>query len=194
MGKGAPHPGPRGGHGGMPGSAPVAPVPAGHGSDIDQIKQGQRFDPAFKEAWNTFCDTYCDGIRDPGRHPAVNLTLFLAQQGPPRNGSAPGLPQGPAKGLAPVAPGAKGKGKGKGPGVAAGPEVMALAEQVKALQRSDPATKAAWVQYCDTPPNDGTKDPARHGVESLQAFLDQYGGGGYGAWQTSGARPRQGPY
>jgi hypothetical protein len=44
---------------------------------VESIKAGQRQDPAFKEAWWNFCDTYCEGIRDPNRHPAQNLELFL---------------------------------------------------------------------------------------------------------------------
>jgi hypothetical protein len=157
----------------------TAPVAAG-AQLVEQIKTGQRYDPAFKEAWNTFCDAYCEGIRDPHRHPTVNLTLFLSQQGPAKGG-APGV--------------VAGKSKGKGSGIAPTPDVAALADQVKGLQRSDPATKAAWVQYCDTPPNDGTKDPARHSAESLKAFLAQHGGGAaYGAWPQTSARPRAGPY
>jgi len=46
---------------------------------VEAIKQGQRQDPAFKEAWWKFCDTYCEGIRDPNRHPAQNLELFLTE-------------------------------------------------------------------------------------------------------------------
>merc|ERR1719409_797534 len=53
---------------------------------VEAIKSGQRSDPNFKEAWWNFCDTYCEGIRDPNRHPVQNLELFLSEHKPGMGG------------------------------------------------------------------------------------------------------------
>ena len=62
-------------------------------------------------------------------------------------------------------------------------------------------TQAEWSVFCDTYVN-GTKDPARHTAETLQTFLDKYGGAqaaaqsvaGYGMWQPAAAsKTRPGP-
>jgi len=62
---------------------------------VDAIKSGQRSDPNFKEAWWNFCDTYCEGIRDPNRHPVQNLELFLSEHKPGMGGP----PADPAAGM-----------------------------------------------------------------------------------------------
>lgn len=49
---------------------------------VEAIKAGQRGDAMFKEAWWNFCETYCEGIRDPARHPIQNLELFLSENRP----------------------------------------------------------------------------------------------------------------
>lgn len=67
------------------------PTPAGGAPGqhlVDQVKQMQRADPAFKQAWHTFCETYCDGIKDPARHPQQNLENFLSSHAP-AGGAAP---------------------------------------------------------------------------------------------------------
>ena len=46
---------------------------------VTQIKERQRSEPGFKQNWEHFCDTMCEGIRDPMRHPPQNLKLFLDQ-------------------------------------------------------------------------------------------------------------------
>jgi hypothetical protein len=77
-----------------------------------------------------------------------------------------------------------------------------MVEQVKNLQKTNPEIKAEWSVFCDTYVN-GTKDPARHTAETLQTFLDKYGGAqaaaqsvaGYGMWQPAAAsKTRPGPY
>lgn len=48
---------------------------------VNMIKDGQRTNQHFKEQWGSFCDTYCDGIRDPHRHPAANIIQFCEMMG-----------------------------------------------------------------------------------------------------------------
>jgi len=52
-----------------------------------------------------------------------------------------------------------------------------LVDQVKNLQRSGPAAKQAWWEYCDTH-LDGIHDPKRHDASVLQAFLRDFDCGG----------------
>jgi len=95
-------------YGGYPGGYAM---PMGPGQPlVEAIKAGQRSDARFKEAWWNFCDTYCEGIRDPNRHPMQNLELFLSEHKPVQMMAArlPGLP-----GLGPTAIGPAGLG---GPG------------------------------------------------------------------------------
>lgn len=48
---------------------------------VQMIKDGQRANQHLKEQWHSFCDTYCDGIRDPTRHPAANIIQFCEMMG-----------------------------------------------------------------------------------------------------------------
>merc|ERR1719235_1424709 len=53
----------------------------------------------------------------------------------------------------------------------------AMVADFKQRQRDDPAFKEAWVQYCENHivgGMRGTRDPSRHDVATLQAFLDSY--------------------
>ncbi|CAK0888949.1 unnamed protein product, partial [Prorocentrum cordatum] len=61
-----------------------------------------------------------------------------------------------------------------------------LVDQVKGLQRSDPAAKEAWWTYCDEYLG-GVKDPNRHDARTLSEFLSFYSGGG-----SKGAAPSKG--
>lgn len=51
----------------------------------------------------------------------------------------------------------------------------ALVEQIKSIQRSDPDSKQAWWDYCDTNLG-GVKDPNRHDATVLNEFVSAYGG------------------
>lgn len=51
-------------------------------------------------------------------------------------------------------------------------EVTQLAERVKQLQKADPYRKQQWSDFCDQFA-EGTKDPMRHTVGTLQQFLQQ---------------------
>jgi len=52
-----------------------------HPELVHMIKEKQRGDPHFKESWGQFCDSYCEGIRDPCRHPGANVIQFLEMHG-----------------------------------------------------------------------------------------------------------------
>ena len=68
-----------------PGRMPLSA--AGGGADaakeelVQQIKDGQRQNPSFKEAWGLYCETHCQGVRDPNRHSADVLRRFLTERG-----------------------------------------------------------------------------------------------------------------
>lgn len=56
---------------------------------------------------------------------------------------------------------------------AAAPDDGLLADHVKHIQRSDPAGKAMWSEYC-IEFGDGVHDPGKHDVGFLRDFLAQY--------------------
>ena len=68
-----------------PGRMPLSA--AGGGADaakeelVQSIKDGQRQNPSFKEAWGLYCETHCQGVRDPNRHSADVLRRFLTERG-----------------------------------------------------------------------------------------------------------------
>eukprot|EP00435_Cladocopium_sp_Y103_P026597 s3013_g6.t1 len=64
-----------------------------------------------------------------------------------------------------------------------------LVERIKALQRSDPAAKQAWWDYCDNNLQ-GAKDPNRHEDYTLQDFLTQYESGGPAIGASRSVPPR----
>ena len=49
--------------------------------------------------------------------------------------------------------------------------IASLAEKVKSLQRDFPHIRERWAEHCGTY-STGIKDPHRHDVPSLRAFLD----------------------
>mmetsp|Transcript_84004 Transcript_84004/g.166838 ORF Transcript_84004/g.166838 Transcript_84004/m.166838 type:complete len:279 (+) Transcript_84004:77-913(+) len=52
------------------------------------------------------------------------------------------------------------------------PNLAELTEEVKRLQRMDPFKKQQWSEFCDLN-GGGVKDPMRHNLETLQAFMQQ---------------------
>jgi hypothetical protein len=70
------------GDGGMP---PAKRPAIGGGAEkealVTKVKALQRSDPAVKEAYQTFCDTHCAGVKDPNRHEPAILQQFLTQMG-----------------------------------------------------------------------------------------------------------------
>ena len=59
---------------------------------VTMIKEHQRADATFKEAWGSYCDVHGQGIRDPSRHTSDVLRSFLAERGI----ASPGGDYGPA--------------------------------------------------------------------------------------------------
>lgn len=133
---------------------------------VEQIKSLQRSDQDMKQAWGAYCDQQLGGVRDPNRHDVGALQAFLSSYS-----SGPG------------ATSYNGSGS-RGTSYAAAPwnmqgqdeDQVALAQQVKDLQRSDPECKQAWAEYCDSSLG-GTRDPNRHDAGTLQGFLDAYTAG-----------------
>jgi hypothetical protein len=138
---------------------------------VTQIKERQRSEPGFKQNWEHFCDTMCEGIRDPMRHPPQNLKLFLDQN---PGYAQPGAGMRPAPNYAqrgPPDPYAQSYGVPAAP--AYGGPGGDLVQHIKDGQRQDPAFREMWWKFCDTRA-DGIRDPSRHPVQNLQFFLDTY--------------------
>eukprot|EP00406_Dinophysis_acuminata_P070022 CAMPEP_0179272576 /NCGR_PEP_ID=MMETSP0797-20121207/32573_1 /TAXON_ID=47934 /ORGANISM="Dinophysis acuminata, Strain DAEP01" /LENGTH=250 /DNA_ID=CAMNT_0020980985 /DNA_START=59 /DNA_END=811 /DNA_ORIENTATION=- len=77
------------------------------------------------------------------------------------------------------------------PGVAAKTqEEQAIVERVKALQRSDPAGKQTWWEYCDAY-GEGVRDPGRHSAAFLLKFMEGYQGGHLAPTQPAAAAGEQ---
>jgi len=55
----------------------------GRASDVlvQQVKQAQRSDAEYKEAWHAYCDTEGNNIRDPSAHSDAFLVEFLTRYG-----------------------------------------------------------------------------------------------------------------
>jgi hypothetical protein len=70
------------------------PAMPAHPELVHMIEERQRADPNFKECWGQFCDSYCEGITDPCRHPGANVIHFLQMQGHlPKNQIPVGSPR-----------------------------------------------------------------------------------------------------
>jgi len=125
----------------------------GGSSLAEQVRQLQKSDPEAKQAWSDYCDDVAGGVKDPSKHDDESLGAALASM---RGEDAPRK---------------KHRSDARG--------VLSLTEQVKQLQKFDPAAKQAWSDYCDNWAN-GVKDPTRHDDDSLRAALDAMQGGGSG--------------
>ena len=58
---------------------------------MQNIKDGQRQNPSFKDAWALYADTHCKGVRDPDRLSADVLRRFVYGAGTP-SGRPPATP------------------------------------------------------------------------------------------------------
>lgn len=79
--------------------APEVPQPDSdpeHIKLVDQIKQGQRTDEGFKQAWWKFCEEHGSKMMDPSRHEKSFLESFLAAAA--AYGKAPRMTAPPGKG------------------------------------------------------------------------------------------------
>eukprot|EP00933_Yihiella_yeosuensis_P011443 TRINITY_DN118765_c0_g1_i1.p1 TRINITY_DN118765_c0_g1~~TRINITY_DN118765_c0_g1_i1.p1 ORF type:complete len:267 (-),score=66.13 TRINITY_DN118765_c0_g1_i1:101-901(-) len=159
----------------------------------DIISLGQRYSPAWKTAWCTYCSTYGDGMYDPKRHSnefVQNFLELMATGGMEIMNTDPaaaqnmkiGIEQGfgnPAKRPRSDYEGygmGKGMSSGKGgggPSHAPGSEGDRIAQNIKQMQKTDPVKKQMWSDFCDQNGDGwGTKDPSRLPLATLQAFLE----------------------
>lgn len=126
---------------------------------VNAVKAFQRQGPGNKEIWGSFCDTACNGTRDPQRHDVSSLHTFLTQYA-----VMGGYDHGPPAKRINLGGGACSGGGGK----------EWLVSQVKAFQRQGPPYQEAWAIFCDGQCG-GTRDPGRHDARSLEAFLTEQG-------------------
>jgi len=120
---------------------------------VAQVKEWQRQSKANNEEWTAYCDTFGEGICDPGKHSSGFLRAALRDLG---IGSQSRLGNG------------KGGGKGGGGSSSnAGP----LTETVRSLQRSSPQAGKAWRKHCDMHGNAGVYDPAAYPAQFLKDYI-----------------------
>merc|ERR1719188_1620242 len=112
----------------------------------EQIKNLQRSDPQGKEQWIAYCKMFGEGKCDPSKHDDEFIDHFLNQY----NAGA-------------RLDGAASEGQG-------------LQDQIKAMQRSDPAGKEQWIAYCEQF-GGGKCDPNKHDDAFISSFLSQYSSG-----------------
>ncbi|CAK0834846.1 unnamed protein product, partial [Prorocentrum cordatum] len=109
---------------------------------VAQVKNGQRNNEAFKNAWLEYCDANMEGLRDPTKHSAEGLRAFLE--------TAP-----------PVTAVESDEEHRK--------MVEQIKDRLHG-QRADETFKLAWWKYCEV--NGSTfMDPAKHDKAFLQAFV-----------------------
>lgn len=170
----------------------VMNVPAGPATPADLMRFSQRQSQGWKEAWQMYCSAYGTGKFDPHTYDPSFIQCFLEFAGDLAMNHLGGPPQAQQGGGMPVqqqfgGTGLKRQGTGmafppgKRPNPAAppvdeDPEKTALVEQVKNYQRSSPDAKNTWGSYCETHLA-GSRDPRRHSVEILKAFLTEIGYG-----------------
>lgn len=116
------------------------------------MKNGQRSDPGWKDAWSTWCTTSGDGKKDPASHPIDRLHQALFELGEPPSQPSPSA-------------------------VEQTPEQVALMTQVKELQKASPGFKDGWLEYVKAHDPFNRRDPARHEVAFLQGALATLAGG-----------------
>lgn len=166
------------------------------------IKIGQRVSQSWKTAWCLYCDQNAGGVYDPSRLQANVLQAFIefagaqtlqamhsthrqSQQGqqvqqqqlPAKRSRSDGMVDvagliGMAHSLGANSGVSSANGaSGQAPGVSQDYQ-QELVEQVKVLQRTDPAKRQMWVDFCDTY-GSGIKDPKRHDAATLEAFFEK---------------------
>eukprot|EP00440_Ansanella_granifera_P010945 gb/GFBE01011869.1/.p1 GENE.gb/GFBE01011869.1/~~gb/GFBE01011869.1/.p1 ORF type:complete len:309 (+),score=83.87 gb/GFBE01011869.1/:1-927(+) len=144
------------------------------------IKAGQKASPEhFRTAWVTYCTVYGGGRCDPGRHDESFVSGFVEYIGELANHGLTALAQQAGIQVDTAEVGQKRKhgwddpsAKRSASSIAPSndPMIIQLAERVKNAQRQNPATKEAWIMYCNQTAG-GVKDPLRHDAGSLQTFL-----------------------
>eukprot|EP01059_Diplonema_ambulator_P019473 TRINITY_DN327_c0_g2_i1.p1 TRINITY_DN327_c0_g2~~TRINITY_DN327_c0_g2_i1.p1 ORF type:complete len:454 (+),score=135.95 TRINITY_DN327_c0_g2_i1:46-1407(+) len=131
----------------------LLPPQINHQELVETIKSYQRTNPAFKAEWIAYCNSRGMGVRDPSRHAPEFLTVALRE-----------LTGG--KGLRGVIVRPQKRGYGHGT-----QRHRELVEAVKRLQRESPESRQPWIDFCGRW-GSSDLDPARHGDEFLQRWLD----------------------
>lgn len=120
---------------------------------VTQIKELQRNNQSAKDQWIMYTNSHGQGNRDPNRHNAEFLQGFLTQL---NEGSLDAA----GNDAYPKDESAEG-----------------LVAHIKELQRNNINAKEQWIMYTDMH-GQGNRDPNRHNVEFLQAFLAQFSSSG----------------
>eukprot|EP00756_Hemistasia_phaeocysticola_P002267 Hpha_TRINITY_DN11563_c0_g2::TRINITY_DN11563_c0_g2_i1::g.32316::m.32316 len=121
---------------------------------IDKVKAGQRASEDWKERWWAWCDAN-GGTRDPARRTVQELQQAIMNLGEPPANGAPGYAGAPRMGAVPQSE-----------------EHQQLINQIKTLQRTNPAWKQGWDQICEAE-GGGKRDPARHDPGFLRRALER---------------------
>lgn len=143
----------------------------GRASDVlvQQVKQAQRSDAEYKEAWHAYCGTEGNNIRDPSAHSDAFLVEFLTRYGlevPAAAHSVVGY-DGDAYNV-------DVDGQVTSEVVPYGASTIgidgALVDQIKAYQKTSAEHMERWRQFCDAE-GEGRRDPAKHDAAFLEQFL-----------------------
>ncbi|CAL1132360.1 unnamed protein product [Cladocopium goreaui] len=155
----------------------------------DFVKTGQRQSKHWTNAWQTYCALYGGGINDPSKHEDSFTKSFIEYVGEIAANGLSALASSQGINLEEVV-GQSGGTKRPATGGAASPAGMpakqgrfdmdtsaqkqALVDKVKHLQRTNMSSKESWWVYCDQQCG-GMRDPMRHDVNSLEAWLASQG-------------------
>ena len=136
--------------------------------------------PSWEQAWSRFVAANGEGRYDPEEHTTEFLVSFIellgaqglqAMKAKSWQGDSSWQSGGNLRG-ADVA-GGGGCGKRRRLNRKTSPLAAQLATLIKELQQSDPVKKQQWAEFCDQHAN-GTKDPCRHELNTLQLFVRSY--------------------
>lgn len=122
---------------------------------IDQVKNLQRGDQRAKDQWNIYCDISGGGKRDPARHTAEFLNVFLDTIRSGGQFAAPAQAAAASAGLT----------------IGSTEETAMLVNAVKVLQKKSANFRGAWTQFCKEF-GGGTNDPSKHDSNYMVKFFD----------------------
>lgn len=156
----------------------------------DFVKTGQRQSKHWTNAWQTYCALYGGGVNDPSKHDDSFTKSFIEYVGEIAANGLSALASSQGINLEEVVGQSAGTKRPLGATAAAAPastpakqgrfdmdngaQKQALVDKVKGLQRSNMAAKESWWMYCDQQCS-GMRDPMRHDVNSLEAWLASQG-------------------
>ena len=155
----------------------------------DFVKTGQRQSKHWTNAWQTYCALYGGGVVDPSKHEDSFTKSFIEYVGEIAANGLSALASSQGINLEEVVAQSGGTKRPAGGAEASfggtpakqgrfdmdnGAEKAALVDKVKQLQRSNMSAKENWWIYCDQQYG-GMRDPMRHDVNSLEAWLASQG-------------------